>query len=294
MPFYAWFLSRGRYDLVNIYFADCGEAAPIRRTKSAGGYRVQFIVGYPVELVPHRFDAFDRLGLTPLVDRIVAKSPAMEPGIRQRLGRPTVMIPNGVDTKRFDPDLFPRNDCRRELGLDPEAPVIVTVAALEERKGIQFVLRALPRLVQHRPGLRYFVAGEGPYQSALESEVNRLGLEVHVRFLGRVGDVRPWLGAADLVALLSHGEGLPNVMLEAWSMDLPVLVSQHPPYPDLMHDSLGRMVDESDVVQVGAGLDALIEPGNCPVVGARREHVAEHYSWRRVAQSIMEEGDSAA
>ncbi len=289
-PFYTRFLKRGRFDLVNIYFADCGEAGPLRKTKVGAGYRLQFIAGYPVELVPHRFDAFDRLKLTPLVDRIVAKSPAMEPGLRQRLGRPTVMIPNGVDIERFDPALFPRERCRSELDLPSDASVILSVAALEERKGIQFVLNALPGLIGSRPQLHYLIAGEGPYRSVLESRVTDLGLEAHVRFMGRVEDVRPLLGAADCLALLSHGEGLPNVMLEAWSMGCPVLVSGHPPYPDLMAGFLGEMVDENESGQVVAALGRLSGLRTETTDEIRRRHVAEHYSWRRVAAEIADAG----
>lgn len=289
-PFYTRYLKRGQFDLVNIYFADCGEAGPIRKTRTKAGYRVQFIAGYPVELVPHRFDAFDRLGLTPLIDRVVVKSPAMEPGIRARLGRPIVTIPNGVDTERFSPVHFAREKCLVDLNLAPDATVILSVAALEERKGIQFVLSAMPELIKRRPRLCYLIAGEGPYRPVLESQVERLGLKTHVRFMGRLEDVRPLLGAAGLLALLSYGEGLPNVLLEAWSMGCPVLVSRHPPYPDLMADSLGEMVTENESEQVTAALERLLEGRTAPSDAMRRRHVVEHYSWRQVAEEIAAVG----
>ena len=287
VPFYIRFLKQDRFDLVNIYFADCGESPAIRRTRRSRQFRVQFIAGYPPELVPHRYDAFDRLGLTPLVDRVVAKSPAMVPGIRRRLNRPTVMIPNGVDADFFSPEQFPRSRCRADLGLDSSGKVVVSVAALEERKGIQHVIQSLPLLVKREPGICYLIAGEGPFRPNLESQVSALGLESNVRFMGSLDDVRPLLGAADAMALLSHGEGFPNVLLEAWAMDRPVLVSNHPPYPDVVFDHLGKRVDETNPGEVADGLEQLLASNSGDRDGRHRQHAIQHYSWAEVASRII-------
>ncbi len=289
VPFYVHYLKRGRFDLVNIYYADCGESSAIQRTRRSYRFRLQFIAGYPTELVPHRYDAFNRLRLTPLVDRVVAKSPAMVPGIRCRLNRPTVMIPNGVDADFFSPERFPRNRCREELGLDPNGKVIVTIAALEERKGIQHVIESLPLMVKLEPGLCYLIVGEGVFRPNLESQVAALGLESNVRFVGALDDVRPLLGAADALALLSHGEGFPNVILEAWAMGRPVLVSNHPPYPDVVSDQLGKRVDETNPQEVADGLAQLLESDDDGRVGRLRQHAIEHYSWTGVASRIIED-----
>jgi glycosyltransferase involved in cell wall biosynthesis len=289
VPFYVHFLKQGRFDLVNIYFADCGESSAIRHTRRSCGYRLQFIAGYPFELVPHRYDAFDRLGLTALVDRVVAKSPAMVPGIRRRLNRPTVMIPNGVDADFFDPERFPRDRCRADLGLEPDGKVIVTVAALEERKGIQRVIQSLPLLVKRDPGIRYLVAGEGVFRPNLESLVVSLGLESNVQFMGSIDDVRPLLAAADAMALLSHGEGFPNALLEAWAMDRPVLVSNHPPYPDVVPSQLGRRVDETSPSDVADGLGQLFASDDGGRKGRYRQHAIQHHSWAGVASQIIED-----
>jgi glycosyltransferase involved in cell wall biosynthesis len=286
VPFYTRFLRQGRFDLVNIYYADCGEATPIRRTKKSYGFQLQFIAGYPPDLVPHRFDAFDRLGLTRLVDRVVAKSPAMVAPIEDRLGRPTVMIPNGVDSEHFAPSQTTRDLARNDLGIDSDEKVIVSVAALEERKGVQFVLRAMPRLLEHFGRVQYLIAGEGRFRSRLEAEADRLELGSNVRFLGAVEDVRPLFSSADLMALLSHGEGFPNVLLEAWSMDLPVIVSDHPPYPDLVSGDLGVRVDEGVPVEVANGIIQLLEAGYDHAKGARRQHVKENYSWSKISERI--------
>jgi glycosyltransferase involved in cell wall biosynthesis len=288
VPFYRSYLRKGRFDLLNIYFADCGEANAIRKTKRSLGYRVQFIAGYPPDLVPHRYDAFDRFGLTPLVDRVVAKSPAMVEGIARRMGRPTVMIPNGVDTGYFAPDSFPREECRRALGIGETEEIIVSVAALEERKGIQYLLKALPSLLRQGRKVKYLVAGVGSYQDQLKMEAARLGILDAVRFLGNLEDVRPVLGAADVFALLSRGEGFPNALLEAWAMDLPALVSQHPPYPDIVSDHLGLLVNESDTESVARALEQLLASDRSGR-GTRRTHAADQYSWSQVATEIIQQ-----
>ena len=105
------------------------------------------------------------------------------------------------------------------------------------------------------------------FRSNLESQVATLGLESNVRFLGTLDDVRPLLGAADAVALLSHGEGFPNVLLEGWAMDRPVLVSNHPPYPDVVSDQLGKRVNETNPKEVADGLEQLLESDDDGRVG---------------------------
>ncbi|MEZ5275615.1 MAG: glycosyltransferase family 4 protein [Opitutaceae bacterium] len=287
-PFYRSYLRKGRFDLLNIYFADCGEANAIRKTKRSLGYRVQFIAGYPPDLVPHRYEAFDRLGITSLVDRVVAKSPAMVEGIAGRMGRPTVMIPNGVDIGYFAPDSFPREECRRALGIGATENLIVSVAALEERKGLQYLLRALPSLLGQGRKVKYLIAGVGSFQTQLEIESAKLGVEDAVRFLGNVEDVRPVLGAADVFSLLSRGEGFPNALLEAWAMDLPALVSQHPPYPDIVSDQLGLLVNETDTGSVVRALEQLLA-SDLSERGTRRTHVANRYRWSRIATEIIQQ-----
>jgi glycosyltransferase involved in cell wall biosynthesis len=139
------------------------------------------------------------------------------------------VVGNGVDTVRFRP--VPRAEARSRLGLPIDAPVLVTVGGLTERKGFHRVIELLPQLRQHLPGLRYLVVGgpsaEGDWGPRLQEQVRELGLQEAVHFLGPVApnELRWVLGAADVFVLATRNEGWANVILEAMACGLPVVTT---------------------------------------------------------------------
>ncbi len=139
------------------------------------------------------------------------------------------VVGNGVDTAKFH--RMPREEARRSLGLPPDAPVMVSVGALVERKGFHRVIECLPALRRRFPGLRYLVVGgpgpEGNREDALRRQVAQSGLEDVVLFLGTMPpeQLRLPLSAADLFVLATRNEGWANVFLEAMACGLPVVTT---------------------------------------------------------------------
>lgn len=139
------------------------------------------------------------------------------------------VVGNGVDLARFSP--VPRAEARQALGLPAEAPVLVSVGGLVERKGFHRVIDLLPALRQQFPGLVYLVVGgpspEGDMSAALREQVARLGLHEAVRFLGPLppDQLRQPLSAADVFVLATRNEGWANVFLEAMACGLPVVTT---------------------------------------------------------------------
>lgn len=139
------------------------------------------------------------------------------------------VVGNGVDTAKFHP--VPSAEARSRLGLPADAPVLVTVGGLTERKGFHRVIELLPSLRQLLPGLRYLVVGgasaEGDWGPRLREQVRDLGLDGVVHFLGPVApeDLKWVLGAADVFVLATRNEGWANVILEAMACGLPVVTT---------------------------------------------------------------------
>jgi len=69
------------------------------------------------------------------------------------------------------------------------------------------------------------IAGEGPERGRLEQQRKTLGLEQIVLLPGQQASVRPFYALANLLALPSHSEGSPNVLLEAMSAGLPIVAT---------------------------------------------------------------------
>lgn len=141
-----------------------------------------------------------------------------------------LVVGNGVDTEKFH--AVPRLEARRELGIAPDAQVLISVGGLVERKGMHRVIECLPELKQHFPRLLYLIAGgsgaEGDWGHRLKRQVSELGLEETVRFLGQVAPerLRVPLSASDVFVLSTRNEGWANVFLEAMACGLPVVTTR--------------------------------------------------------------------
>jgi glycosyltransferase involved in cell wall biosynthesis len=107
-------------------------------------------------------------------------------------------------------------------------PLIASVGRLERYKGHHRILAALPKIIETRPDVRLWIAGEGPYESDLKQMANRLGVADRVEIGSIPAADREAMAAAlsraSLVVLLSDYETHPMAALEALALGCPVLV----------------------------------------------------------------------
>lgn len=287
VPFYVWHLLTHRYDFLWIYFAGYGEAEALTIARQQ---KFGVVFHFPYDEVPHRYREFQRFGLVQRAAQIVSVSRFVADGVRESLGLDSTVIHHGVDTQRFAPDPNARQQVRQSLGLDAETPLLLTAAALEERKGIQWVLRALPEVVRQCPQVAYIVVGDGDYRAELERITHALGLDRVVRFLGVRERVDPFYQAADLTLLLSHGEASSLTVLESLACAVPVITSQHPPFDELIESEHGIMVDENDASAVAAAINELLcdRPKRRAMGDAGRKHVLADFTWERVGNQYQQ------
>jgi glycosyltransferase involved in cell wall biosynthesis len=112
---------------------------------------------------------------------------------------------------------------RRALGLAAEDELVVTVARLAPQKGLETLVDAAALAAEHRPGLRWLVAGDGPLHDALTARVAATGAPV--RLLGRREDVADLMAAADVVASAAVWEGQPLAVQEALALGAAVVAT---------------------------------------------------------------------
>lgn len=141
----------------------------------------------------------------------------------------TQVVGNGVDTMKFH--AIDKAAARIKLGLPADAPVLISIGGLVERKGFHRVIDCLPALLENFPTLHYLIVGgpspEGDMGAQLRAQVAKLSLDKHVTFTGPMeSDVlKNLLSAADVFVLATRNEGWANVFLEAMACGLPVITT---------------------------------------------------------------------
>jgi glycosyltransferase involved in cell wall biosynthesis len=240
---------------------------------------------FPPSLVPHRYDEFRRWRFHKDAEHLIGVSQATAREVELWAGRSCDVISHAVDTELFKPDAAIRARTRLELRVPTGAPVLVSVAALEERKGMQWVIQALPGILEEYNDTRYWIVGDGPYRASLEEQIRALGLQEHVFLAGFQKDVKPYLAASDVALLLSHGEAYSVSLLESAAMGLPIITSCHEPFPEIVRPEWGEMVDEKDrMVLVRKIIDLLSGPDLREYKGKQaRAWVKSQHSWAQVA-----------
>lgn len=170
------------------------------------------------------------------------------------------VVGNGVDTGKFY--AVDRVRARQDLSIPEDAPVLVSVGGLTERKGFHRVIEVLPQLRARYPGLLFLVIGgasaEGDWGPQLRRQVEEAGLESCVRFLGAISPeaLRVPLSASDVFVLATRNEGWANVFLEAMACGLPVVTTDVGGNREVVcNDALGRIVPFGDVAALRQALD---------------------------------------
>lgn len=223
-----------------------------------------------------------------LVRRAVAISPAVERRLREaRVACPVTTIPSAVDPELLRP-ARPRDEVRAELGLAPEARVLLVLAALVRRKGIDVLLEALALLGDGPAAPALLVAGAGPERAALEELARARGLAARVRFLGQREDKAELLHACDVFCLPSRLEGLGVAALEAMACGRPVLATRVGGLAEAVVDGrTGLVVEPEAPAALAAALARLLaDPALCRRLGEEGP--------RRVAEGFLAEQMTAA
>ena len=223
--------------------------------------------------------------------------------LQQRAPHPHVQtVTLGVDVSRF-PEPDPREVQRWRAGRS--GPIILTLARLVPRKGIDTLLRALPALLRQQPTLHCLVAGDGPDAARLRSLVSELGVADHVTFLGRIADadLNALYAACDLFALLSRAdadgtdiEGFGLVLLEAQAAGCAVVTTSEGGMPDAMQpDVTGLLVSPHDPHAVAERIAALLaDPARLQAMRGAALHYARTQTWEATAGRVLAMLDRAA
>jgi glycosyltransferase involved in cell wall biosynthesis len=169
-------------------------------------------------------------------------------------GEMVELIYQGTEVDRFTSTDESRKEALARYPLrENTGPVLGSVGSFENRKGQIILLQAVKRLLDSAklPDIHVMFVGEGPDEEMLKAVTKVYGLEDHVSFFPFTNEPNYVFDRIDILALPSlYKEGLPNVLLEAMSMKLPVIATDLAGIPEVVFNGkTGYMTDPGNVEQ---------------------------------------------
>jgi glycosyltransferase involved in cell wall biosynthesis len=168
------------------------------------------------------------------------------------------VIPSGVDAAEVGREALRRPIARTRLGLAPDTPLAVNVAALVDHKDHRTLIWAARHARALRPDLHWVIAGEGELRRSLAVEIARLDLRDHVHLLGYVEAADALIREADVFVMSSKEEGLGSVILNALALGKPVVATAGGGIPEILP------------------ADALVPVGDAEALARKVVHALDH------------------
>ena len=148
------------------------------------------------------------------------------------------VIPNGVNLQRFRPTSseYDRRIVRQKLGLECDADLVLYVGSLTERKGVDVLIRAWPKVAERFPKARLLLVGpvgkemyqrthSPDFQFKIEQEIAQSQYGSRILLTGKVDNVEDYYRASDIFVFPSRREGMPNAVLEAMASGIPCILT---------------------------------------------------------------------
>ena len=255
----------------------------------------------PVALTSHGGDLFALRGepLTRLKSWITRRADALTVVSDVMKRRAAVMglqeearisnIPMGVDSRGiFTPP-----------ATDTERNGLLFVGRLVDKKGVEYLLRAMPAILARHPDEQLTIIGDGPLRAPLGMLCRELGIAGNVTFRGSLTnrEIPPHLQRAaiaifpSIVTDAGDQEGSPVAIMEALACGCAAIVADYPGAGDLIsHGDTGIIVPGKSPDALAAAVLALLDaPGDRHALGRRgRAWVQAHYDWRVISGRFMD------
>lgn len=234
-------------------------AGPAARGRAA---RVSTIVSPPEKILPQlepRFLEVKRRRLAAAYRRshvVLAVSEA----VRQSALRYYGLSAESIHTLRSPVDLTRLRSLAAPapgLDFDPSAIHIACVGRMTREKGQDVLIDALAQL--RDPRLVLWMVGEGPLRGALQRRAREAGVAGQVRFIGHLNNAPAVVARCAALVCPSRYEGLPNVVLEAFGLGVPVIASDAGGIGEIVTaGQTGRLVPADDAAALAAALEGLV------------------------------------
>ena len=202
------------------------------------------------------------------------------------------VIYDGIDISCWtrNPQKTSNKSLRSQWGYDEDI-IFATIANLRLDKGVQFLIEAIPLILKKHGNSRFVIAGGDWMGGKLQNRARELRIDYAVKFLGFQKDIKEIYESVDAVILPSLREGLPICLIEAMSMELPVIATAVSGTPELVEDGItGILVPPKDpeaisnaVIEICSNIEMHKQMGL-----AGRKRVCELFTIERMIEQHLE------
>ena len=195
-----------------------------------------------------------------------------------------VVVGNGVDHELFVPG---------GNGESKSSPYVLYAGRLGYRKGLLDLVECARLVCEHRPDVRFIIAGKGPMEPRLRTAISQAGLDGQCELVGHISDRRELVRLYQKAALVvhpAHYEGLPTTLLEAMSCGKAVVATAVSGALDAISSGEnGLLVPPKQPGEMARAVLALLESDGLRVELGReaRRTIEERYAWDIISEGFL-------
>ncbi len=232
-------------------------------------------------------------------DGVTACSPVLRDGALELSARPerSKVVPYGVDLDAFAPGNTNVDELKKELGINPKDLVVLALGRMVEKKGFEFLMRAIPTVVKKKNNCKFIFAGDGPVLGEIKELSKELEVEQYVIFPGDV----PWKNipiyhvlcdifvAPSIIDSQGNVDGLPNVLLESMASGKPMVASRIAGIPLVIENGKnGFLVEEKNAQEIAKAILNLLSSRDLRLKMGResRMKVETELNWLETAKQF--------
>lgn len=207
--------------------------------------------------------------------KVIANSEGLRKLAKNTWNRKIDVIYNGIDTVLFKPS----NTEYKEIRL-------IIAARLIQRKGISYLIKAMPRILEVNSNVKLDIIGEGPLMHSLKSLTIKLKLTKNINFLGYIKheDLPNYYQKAKILILPSFFEGMSNTVLEAMASGLAIISTDTGGTKELLKNN-GIIIKKKSSIDISNAVIKLInDKKKLDLYCKNSRKLAEKMSWKKVAE----------
>ncbi|MGS0763274.1 glycosyltransferase [Syntrophomonas curvata] len=221
---------------------------------------------------------------------VVINKDDQEAALKYRIVKETnlVYIPGiGIDSAYYNPNIISEDDLhevRNEIGLDENDKYFLMVGEFNNNKCQTEAVKALYKL--NKPGINLVFAGDGSTMVAVKDLSEYLGVWEKVYFLGHRNDIPRLIKGSIALLLTSRREGLPRCILEAMSLEVPIIATNIRGTRELLADGAGIFYQVGNIGELRNAMQYIIDnPEVAQEMGkAGRKQVLDQYELGKIIQ----------